>query len=37
MGLARVREVADGLARQGVSPDTPAAVVAGGTTDAQGL
>jgi len=23
MGLARVREVADGLVRQGVSPETP--------------
>src|SRR4029078_13510523 len=27
MGLARLRELADGLVRAGMSPDTPAAVV----------
>jgi len=35
MGLARVREVADGLAGHGLDPATPAAVVASGTTEAQ--
>jgi len=35
MGLARVRELADGLAGHGLSADTPAAVVASGTTEAQ--
>jgi uroporphyrin-III C-methyltransferase len=35
MGLARVGELADGLAGHGLDPATPAAVVASGTTEAQ--
>ena len=35
MGLARLRELADGLVRAGRSPDTPAAVVSRGTLPDQ--
>jgi len=35
MGLARLRELADGLVRAGMSPDTPAAVVSRGTLPDQ--
>ncbi|MGH3010814.1 MAG: uroporphyrinogen-III C-methyltransferase, partial [Gaiellaceae bacterium] len=35
MGLARLRELVDGLVRHGLDPATPAAVVASGTTAAQ--
>ena len=37
MGLARLRELADGLVRAGMSPDTPAAVVSRGTLPDQGV
>jgi siroheme synthase len=35
MGLARLRELAEGLVRAGRSPDTPAAVVSRGTLPDQ--
>jgi uroporphyrin-III C-methyltransferase len=35
MGLARVRELAEGLAEHGLDPATPAAIVASGTTETQ--
>jgi uroporphyrin-III C-methyltransferase len=35
MGLARLAEIADGLLSHGRAPDTPAAVISGGTTPEQ--
>ena len=35
MALARLAEIADGLLTHGLGPDTPAAVIASGTTCAQ--
>jgi uroporphyrin-III C-methyltransferase len=35
MALGRLGEIADGLLAQGLDPDTPAAVIASGTTSAQ--
>ena len=35
MGLARLAEIADGLVAAGLDPQTPAAVISGGTTSGQ--